>query len=142
MENILGIKYKMEDQAKTAYGNARLKLTEEEEKLYKLNQKLLMYHMKLKSYMEERLNLQSIKQGREAIKIIKIQIEQQQIAVKKAKQQLELARVRLNNAMLERKTHEKLKENAFDAFKLEFEAVERKENDELVSFKFNNPTVN
>lgn len=142
MENILGIKYKMEDQAKTAYGNARLKLTEEEEKLYKLNQKLLMYHMKLKSYMEERLNLQSIKQGREAIKIIKIQIEQQQIAVKKAKQQLELARVRLNNAMLERKTHEKLKENAFDVFKLEFEAVERKENDELVSFKFNNPTVN
>ncbi len=142
MENILGIKYKMEDQAKTAYGNAKLKLTEEEEKLYKLNQKLIMYHMKLKSYMEERLNLQGIKQCRESIKIIKEQIGQQQLAVKKAKQQLELARVRLNNAMLERKTHEKLKENAFDVFKQEFEADERKEIDELVSFKFNNPTVN
>lgn len=142
MENILGIKYKMEEQAKTAYGNARLKLTEEEDKLYKLNQKLYMYHMKLKSYMEVRLNLQGIKQSREAIDIIKIQIGQQQIAVKKAKQQLELARIRLNNAMLERKTHEKLKENAFEVFKQEFEATERKEIDELVSFKFNNPTVN
>lgn len=142
MENILGIKYKMEDLAKTAYGNARLKLTEEEEKLYKLNQKLYMYHMRIKGYMEERLNLQGIKQCRDAIEITKNQIGQQQLAVKKAKQQLELARVRLNNAMLERKTHEKLKENAFDVFKLEFEAEERKEIDELVSFKFNNPTVN
>lgn len=142
MENILGIKYKMEDQAKTAYGNARLKLTEEEDKLFKLNQKLFMYHLKLKGYMEERLNLQGIKQCRDAIEIIKIQIGQQQLAVKKAKQQLELARVRLNNAMLERKTHEKLKENAFEIFVQEYEASERKEIDELVSFKFNNPTVN
>jgi len=43
MENILSVKYKMEDQAKTAYGAARMKLTEEEEKLMVLKQKAVLY---------------------------------------------------------------------------------------------------
>ena len=42
--------------------------------------------------------------------------------------------------MIERKTYEKLKENAFEDFKKEIEVAEQKEIDELVSFKFNNNT--
>ena len=42
--------------------------------------------------------------------------------------------------MLERKTHEKLKENAKEVFFMELASGERKEVDELVSFKYNNPT--
>lgn len=38
--------------------------------------------------------------------------------------------------MIERKTHEKLKENAFEEFKEELKGQEKKEVDELVSFKF------
>lgn len=38
--------------------------------------------------------------------------------------------------MKERKTYEKLKEKAFEQFKIEIEAQERKEIDELVSFRF------
>ena len=38
--------------------------------------------------------------------------------------------------MKERKTYEKLKEKAFEQFKIEIEAQERKEVDELVSFRF------
>ena len=45
------------------------------------------------------------------------------------------AREKLDNAMKERKTYEKLKEKAFEEFKLEIEAQERKEVDELVSFR-------
>lgn len=142
MENILGLKVKMEEQAKTAYGNARLKLIEEEEKLFKLNQKLTVYQMKLKDSMNETLNIQRIKQCKEAIEITKMYISGQQIAVKKAKQVVEQARMRLNAAMLERKTHDKLKDKAFMDFMQAFEAEERKEIDELVSFKYNNPTVN
>ena len=142
MENILGIKFKMEEQAKTEYGIARMKLTEEENKLFKLNQKLVMFHNKLRQSMEERLNILNIRQGQEAIKIIRMQITAQQIEVKKAQQNLEFSRAKLNKAILERKTHEKLKENAFDEFKKEFEATEQTEINELVSFKFNNPTVN
>jgi flagellar FliJ protein len=64
----------------------------------------------------------------------------QELAVKKAEQQVELARQKLNLAMLERKTHEKLKENAKEVFFMELASGERKEVDELVSFKYNNPT--
>ena len=58
------------------------------------------------------------------------------IAVNNAKMQLEKARIKLNEAMIDRKTHEKLKENAFESFKEEIKGQETKEIDELVSFKF------
>ena len=41
-----------------------------------------------------------------------------------------------DEAMKERKTFEKLKEKAFEEFKLEIEAQEKKEVDELTSFRF------
>lgn len=140
MENILNIKYKMEDQAKTAYGAARMKLSEEEDKLFRLKLKIVKYQDKIRILMQSRLKLLDIRMCEEAIEVTKHHIKQQQLAVKKAEQQLETARVRLNAAMLERKTHEKLKEKAFENFCMEFEAEERKEIDELVSFKYNNPT--
>ena len=42
------------------------------------------------------------------------------------------------NVMIERKTHEKLKEKAFEDFQKELKATEAKEIDELVSFTYNN----
>lgn len=139
MENILSIKYKMEDQAKTAYGAARMKLTEEEEKLLVLKQKAVLYQDRKRSLMLSRLKIFDIKKCEEAIDIVKHHINLQQIAVKKAEKQLESARMRLNVAMMDRKTHEKLKENAMNDFFIEYEAEQRKEIDELVSFKFNSP---
>lgn len=139
MENILSVKYKMEDQAKTAYGAARMKLTEEEEKLMVLKQKAVLYQDRKRSLMLSRLKIFDIKKCEEAIDIVKHHINLQQIAVKKAEKQLESARMRLNVAMMDRKTHEKLKENALNDFFIEYEAEQRKEIDELVSFKFNSP---
>ena len=43
--------------------------------------------------------------------------------------------------MKERKTYEKLKEKAFEAFKQEVNAAEQKEVDELVSFRFGHGNV-
>ncbi|MDF2589741.1 MAG: flagellar export protein FliJ [Anaerocolumna sp.] len=140
MQNILTIKFKMEEQAKTAYGNARLKLTEEEEKLNALHQKVIRYQERIRNIMQSTLKLLEIRQCEEAIEITKYHIKLQQISVKKAEQQLEAARVRLNAAILERKTHEKLKEKSFEEFKQEFESEQRKEIDELVSYKYNSPT--
>jgi flagellar FliJ protein len=142
MENILGIKYKMEEQAKTSYGNARAKLTLEEEKLNDLHIKKEMYQNKLTNLMSSNLKVMDIKQSEDAIEITKLFIKQQLIAVKKAEQLLEAARLRLNAAMLERKTHEKLKDRALENYMLEYEAQQRKEIDELVSFKYNNSTDN
>lgn len=140
MESILKIKYKMEDQAKTAYGSAHAKLMMEEKKLEELVNKRQNYEGKLTNLMLSKLKLLDIKQCENDIEIIKYYLKIQQIEVKKAEQQLEAARIRLNNAMIERKTHENLKEKAFEAFMLEYEAEQRKEIDELVSFQYNNPT--
>jgi flagellar FliJ protein len=73
---------------------------------------------------------------------MKLYIQQQQASVKKAEQQVETARIRLNSAMMERKTHERLKENAYVNFMNEYEAEQRKEIDALVSFKYNSPADN
>jgi flagellar FliJ protein len=40
--------------------------------------------------------------------------------------------------MVDRKTHEKLKEHKFEEFKRELAVEENKEIDQLVSYKFNN----
>ena len=44
--------------------------------------------------------------------------------------------MRLNAVMVERKSHEKLREKAFEQFKLELAAEEAKEIDQLVSFTY------
>ena len=45
---------------------------------------------------------------------------------------------KLTEAVQDRKIHEKLKEKAFEQFKLDINAQEMKEIDETVSFKYNN----
>ena len=52
----------------------------------------------------------------------------------KAEKALEEARKRLDSVMKDRKTHEKLREHAFERFKEELKAEEIKEIDELTSY--------
>lgn len=139
MENVLQIKLKMEEQCKIAYGNARMRLTEEENKLEELKKKLAAYEEELRCLRKNRLDLLKIKQGEQAIDIMKQKIKQQTTVVKNAAHRLEIARIRLNDAMVERKTQEKLKEKAFEDYMLEYEAEEQKEIDELNSFNYSKP---
>lgn len=58
------------------------------------------------------------------------------INVQAAEKNLEFARKALNDVMIERKTHEKLREKQFEEFKYELEKAESKEIDELVSYNY------
>jgi flagellar FliJ protein len=58
--------------------------------------------------------------------------------VHKAERAMEDARKALNDIMMDRKTHEKLKEKAFEQFMEELKAEESKEIDQLVSYTYNN----
>lgn len=136
MENILSIKYKLEDQAKNEFGQAQLVLNQEEEKLDNLKGRRNEYEDILTGKVKAVLNISEIKRCEDAVEVLKYQINMQTVVVNAAMQQLELARIKLAEAMIERKTHEKLKENAFEEFKKEIEEEERKEVDELVSFTF------
>lgn len=141
MENILQVKLKLEDQAKIAYGNARLRLTKEEQKLALMEKKKASYEDDMRTLRSDKLNIVKIKHCEEDISIITKNIKQQAVVVKNAIQRLEIARIRLNDAMVERKTYEKLKEKAWDNYLLEFNAEEQKEIDELNSFHYSNPTL-
>lgn len=58
------------------------------------------------------------------------------IVIANQQKNVDRAREKLDNAMKERKTYEKLKEKAFEEFKEQINAEEQKEINELVSFKF------
>lgn len=137
MQNILDIKYKLESQAKTSFSLAAAKLNQEEEKLEGLHQRRRAYEMQAKELVTDKLNFQDIKINRIAIETTKGAIQNQVVAVHVAERNLEGARRRLQDVMTERKTHEILKEKAFDEFKKELEKEESKAVDELVSFTHN-----
>ncbi len=136
MESILSIKYKLEDQAKAEYGMELTKLREEELKLEVLEAKKEAYQDALTDAVQDRLVLREIKNLEDCVEHKKYEINIQKFVIQKQQQRVDRAREKLDEAMKERKTFEKLKEKAFEQFKLEIEAQERKEIDELVSFRF------
>ena len=95
------------------------------------------YEKELKSLMSGIIDVHKIAHARSDVDAIKTLVRRQSVAVHKAQLQMEEARRKLNEIMQERKTHEKLKEKAFEVFKQELKAEESKEIDELVSFTYN-----
>jgi flagellar FliJ protein len=142
MENLLQVNKKLEDQAKIAYGMARLRLTKEEEKLEMMKLRKEAYENELRELWSAKLDLLKLKQCEQAIDVMKLNIKQQNSVVKNAAHRLEIARIRLSDAMVERKTQERLKEKAWEEYILEFDAEEQKEVDELNSFNYSRPAFN
>ena len=140
MQNVLDVKLKMEDQAKTIFSQAMMKLNEEEEKLQILYNRRDAYEDQGRSLRETVLNIIALKENAAALENLKGQIDVQTVNVDKAKESVEIARGKLQVAMQERKTQEKLKENAFEEFKRELNAAESKEVDELVSYRHGRKT--
>ncbi len=136
LEGILSIRLKLEEQAKMEFGNARARLNEEEEKLDGLENRKLGYENEMRKVMLEKLDVKKINSLHAAIEVMKDKIKTQKLAVKRAENQVELARIRLNTAVQERKTIEKLKEKEFEEYMKEYNAEESKQVDELVSYRF------
>ena len=136
MQNILNVKEKLETQAKNAFAVARMKLDEEQAKLEALFIQRKEYEEKYRRLASGTLDILELTECRNAIEYTKNQIKRQLVEVHVAGKNLELAQIRLNEVMKERKIQEKLRENAFDEFLKELSAQEKKEIDELVSFRF------
>ena len=141
MENLLQIKQKLEDQTKIAYGNARLQHRNEEEKLEQMVSKQNIWEDELRGLRCAKLDLIKIRQYEYALDHLKQKINQQMTIVRNAAHRLEVARIRLNQAVIDRKTQERLKEKAFDEYMLELDAEERKEVDERNSFHYKSPML-
>jgi len=138
MENILEIKYQLEEQAKTSYGNARNALSKEEKKLDSLKKQQSEFYSELTDLIRSKIDLVKVNKYKEAINTYKTYIKQQENKVAIAKQKVESARQKLQEAMVERKTHEKLKEKALEDYILEYEEEQQKEIDEITSYRYTN----
>ena len=136
MQNILEIKYKTETQAKSHYSNMQARFNEEQDKLemmFARKKELEDYHREL---AVGSLDVKELNESKRAIEYQREAIKKQLVEVKVAQKNLEMARIRLNEIMKDRKTHEKLRENAFEEFLMELSAQEKKEIDELVSYRY------
>ena len=136
MQNILDIKVKLENQAKIAYGMANAALREEQGKLQDIMVRRAGYEQQARELVKGTLSVQNIRECRRAIDYMKGVQRMQVMNVHAAEKNVELTRERLNAVMVERKTHEKLRERAFDEFRQELERAESKEIDELVSYTY------
>lgn len=138
LQNVLDVKLKLESQAKTTFSMAAARLNEEEDKLNSL------YNAREEAQEAYRkcsigiLDVMELKSAKANVEYVKEQIEIQKKAVDNARKRLEVARFQLNEAMKDRKIHEKLKEKAFEEFLQEENEAEKKEIDQLVSFTYNN----
>lgn len=136
MQNILNIKYKLEEQAKTEFMMANRALQEEEDRLLSLEERRYGYSQEGRRLLSQNLDMDKIRENREAVIRMKEFIELQLIRVEEAKRQVELKAAKLAELMQERKAQEKLKEKAFEVFLQEENSKESKEIDELVSFTY------
>ena len=142
MQSILNIKLKMEEQAKMQFAQAQAKLNEEEDKLQALKDRKGMYEAELKRLLLEKLDLLKIEEMQNAVMRMEEFIVLQQREVDKASRALEREREKLTEVMVERKSHEKLKENAFEQFMQELNSAEGKEIDELTSYTYGQKNKN
>lgn len=82
------------------------------------------------------LNPQEMLDTRKAIDYQRERIKGQLVEIRVAEKNFEMARIRLDEAVKDRKTHEKLREKAFEEFLVELSQEENKEIDQLVSYRF------
>lgn len=136
MQSVLNIKLKMETQAKQEFAAAKLVLDEQEEKLAVLKQRKSDYETEAESLLKDKLRLRDIINNKSAIVRMEEYIKEQILQVRLAEEEVEKARERLKTVMMDRKTHETLKEKAFDEFLKEENRAESKEIDQLTSYTY------
>lgn len=136
LENILQIKYKLEEQRKIEFSIAMDRLNTARYELERLYGRRVFYENELSDMIRNGAKAIELREASYAVEVIKYKIIAQIELVHIEEKNVEEARERLNLSMQERKTFEILKEKEFEKFKQEVNAAEMKEVDELVSYKF------
>ncbi len=135
MQNILNLQYKFEEQEKAAFREAMLKLQNEEDILKQFIAQKNSYEEQLKQEVTGTVDLKMVLQYRKSIDVMRSRIRSQMIKVHLEEKNVESARVKLQQEMKKRKTHEVMREKALQDYMYEMAAEEAKEIDETVSYK-------
>ncbi|MBO4678208.1 MAG: flagellar export protein FliJ [Lachnospiraceae bacterium] len=136
LQSVLNLKSRLEEQQRNAFAAARRQVDEEEEKLNNLYGRLRFYEEAGRDMLKDALFIRDIIENERAISTVKDYIEDQKLAVKRAEERLEAERVKLVEAMKDRKTYERLREKAFDDYLEEEKREEGIINDEHNSYVY------
>lgn len=136
MQSILNLKEKLEEQEKNNYAMKQATYMSELNQQRQMELKQGKYEDRLRELMRDTLDIESMRHVKEGIESLKQLILIQKDRVAKAEQALKLAQVKLEQAMIERKTQEKLREKQFKLYVSELNNEEKKEIDELISFRY------
>lgn len=137
MQNILNIKEKLESQARNEFAAANMELLEEQDvlaQMLKHNRELEEESKRLR--LRDSLSIKEIKDNTLSIELQKEKMKQQALRIHAAEKKVEQRRKVMVDLMQERKTHELLKERAFEQFLQEEKAAESKQIDELTSYTY------
>ena len=136
MQSILNIKMKMETQAKQEFSAARTALDEEVRRMAELVARKAVYEAESTRLLSGALDVKKIEENKAAILCMEDYIVKQKGQIAIAERKLEQARAHLQEVMTERKTHETLRDKAFEEFLMEEKKQEGKEVDELTSYTY------
>ncbi|MDR0273576.1 MAG: flagellar export protein FliJ [Clostridiales bacterium] len=136
LQQYLGIKEQIEDQKELEYAKALQTLAEEKQKLAEFIQRKDETIEKLRQSVSRNISPFEIRRYNNNIERLKHQIKVQEERVAAAERFAEKKRQELIQAMKERKALEIVKENAHEEFLKEADMAERKQVDELVSYKY------
>jgi flagellar FliJ protein len=136
LQQYLGVKEQIESQKELEYAKALRILEEEKQKLVEFRKKKDESVESLRSLVAKAISPFEIRRHNNNIERLKQQIKTQEERVAAAEALVEQKRLELVQAMKERKALETVKENAREEFLKEADLNERKQVDELVSFKY------
>lgn len=134
MQSILDVKEKLENKAKQDFAQANARLDAEKVKLVELQKRRSYYMEEGLRLRLEKIDIRKIRENKMAVLKMDEYIKNQMVQINLASREVEKARSALQALMQERKAHEKLKENAFEEFMKEEQALESKEIDQLTTY--------
>lgn len=137
MQNILNIKQKLESQAKNEFASANMELLTEQERLSAMLEKNRQIEEEGKRLrMGGRLSVRDIEDNKLSAQLQKEEMRRQALRIHAAEKKVEEKRQAMVALRQERRTHEVLRDNAFEAFLQEEKAEEGKQIDQLTSYTY------
>jgi len=135
LASILSIKEKMEDLKKNEFGKAVMALEAEKARLVVLQDTKMLCIQSFRDSLATGVKPDDLAQHNTYIDRLKVLIKQQEQAILRAEEYVEVKRLELVEAMRERKTMDTLKDHAYEAYLEEEKQAEQKVIDEIVSYK-------
>ena len=137
MQNILNIKEKLESQAKNEYAQANMELAaymDVRTALLKESEALMEESRSLRK--KESLSIRDIADNKLSRELMQEKLKEQERLIDQAQRNVETKRRAMTALMQERKTHEILRDRAFEQFLMEEKAEESKQIDQLTSYTY------